>query len=76
VDAGDKAMACMRQKPFGELIKAVHGEGQGTLSSFTPLFRLTLDSKTVFSDTATRLKEGNFIKRLLLIGTNDDGGGV
>lgn len=64
---GDEAqLACMRQKPFSDLITAI-----GSLT-FAP----TPDAKTWFSDFSSRAAAGKFARLPLLLGSNADEGTV
>lgn len=56
-------LACMRQVPADQIAAAATG-------SFVP----TIDDVTVFSDYAERMAAGNFTKKPLLLGSNDNEG--
>ena len=72
-ETGEKSLSCMRSKKHTEILDAMKKTGtSGLMTSFGA----TADGKVVFNDYATRLADGNFIKAPLLIGNNDDEGGL
>jgi cholinesterase len=61
VDAGEKTLACMRGKPWKEILDKMEKRTvipDAASGSFTPV----VDGKVVFGDVPKRRKEGNFIK--------------
>lgn len=74
---GDDAtvLACMRSKPAMDLLNAQFPPAGGQAASMTPVggFLPTIDNITVFSDYQTRT---NFSKIPILIGNNDNEGGI
>jgi carboxylesterase type B len=69
-EAGEKALDCMRTKPWKDVLKAIKPEGAtadlGGMGDFGPI----ADNKVVFSDYKARNAAGNFIKRPMLVGNN------
>jgi cholinesterase len=63
----------MRSKKYEDILDAMKKTGtSGMMTHFGP----AVDEKVVFSDYKKRLAEGNFIKAPLLIGNNNDEGGL
>lgn len=74
---GDDAtvLACMRSKPAADLLNAQFPPTTGTTTQMLPMaaFVPTIDNITVFGDYLTRT---NFSKVPILIGNNDNEGGI
>lgn len=74
---GDDAtvLACMRSKPAADLLNAQFPPMTGTTMQMVPMaaFVPTIDNVTVFGDYLTRT---NFSKVPILIGNNDNEGGI
>jgi cholinesterase len=72
-EKGAATLPCMRSKASEQIVDALKKTGNtGMVSSFGH----TPDGKLVFDDYGKRLEEGNFINIPLLIGNNDDEGGL
>jgi carboxylesterase type B len=63
----------MRSKSSEQIVDALKKSGNSGMESS---FGYTPDGKLVFDDYGKRLAEGNFIQIPLLIGNNDDEGGL
>jgi cholinesterase len=65
VEAGEKTLACMRAKPWNQILGAMEKRTvipDAASGAFTPI----ADGKVVFADVAKRRREGNFIKAVRL----------
>jgi cholinesterase len=72
-ERGAATLACMRNKSSEQIVDMLKKTGNtGMVSSFGH----TPDGKLVFNDYGKRLADGNFMKVPLLIGNNDDEGGL
>ncbi|KAF2398122.1 alpha/beta-hydrolase [Trichodelitschia bisporula] len=71
--AANKTVECVRGKTWRQVLDGM-GTAGGTrrLLSFVPV----VDEKVYFSDYDVRAKEGRFIKRPMLVGNNDNEGGL
>jgi cholinesterase len=68
-----EVLACMRTKSFTSLLAAVpNNSGITNIAAFQP----TIDETVVFSDYLARSATGNFIKKPMLVGNNDNEAGL
>jgi cholinesterase len=78
VDAGASTIACVQTKPMKAVQDAMPlmptGSVPGGISGLRGGFGPVVDNHTVFGDVAARAKSGNFIKKPMLIGANQNEG--
>ncbi|KAF2665992.1 alpha/beta-hydrolase [Microthyrium microscopicum] len=71
-EAGVKTIDCLREKPWKDVMALVQTGPRTPGETFGPIF----DEQTIFKDYDARAKAGNFSKKPLLIGSNNNEAGT